>query len=509
MEKILVIDFGSQYTQLIARRLRENGVFSEIVSCHHIPASDPLVKGIILAGSPYSVRERDAPKPDLRSIFTAGPVLGICYGAQLIAQAGGGSVAPSHKREYGKATLSLRNADPLFVGLPEDSQVWMSHSDTVAAIPPHTVILAHTESIEIAAYRIDHKPFPVYGLQFHPEVTHTIYGKQILENFIFGICKCQGNWNAASFLAEKVNEIRRMVGTDKVLLGLSGGVDSSVAASLIHKAIGNQMVCFFIDNGLLRKNENEEVMASYHKLGFNITGIDAQKEFYHALAGVTDPEQKRKIIGRQFIEVFEQEAYKLNDVKWLGQGTIYPDVIESVSVHGPSVTIKSHHNVGGLPDKMKLKVLEPLNRLFKDEVRLVGKEAGLPDSILDRHPFPGPGLAVRILGEINPQRVKMLQEADHIFIYSLKKHGLYDKVWQAGAILLPIHSVGVMGEDRTYEQVIALRAVNSTDGMTAEWCKLPYEFLASVSNEIINQVKGINRVVYDISSKPPTTIEWE
>lgn len=508
MEKILIIDFGSQYTQLIARRLREIGVYCEINSCFKIPPLDATIKGIILAGSPFSVREANSPKPDLQPFFTHAPVLGICYGAQLIAQSLGGVVAASHKREYGKATLKIINSK-LFAGIEYSSQVWMSHSDTVSSLPPNTQCIASTESIDIAGYELLDGDHPIYGIQFHPEVTHTLFGKEIIKNFALTICGCNGDWDAEHFINEKVIEIKNTVGEEKVLLGLSGGVDSSVAAGLIHRAIGSQMICFFIDNGLLRKGEYEEVLNSYKSLGYNVIGIDAKQEFYDALHGVTDPELKRKRIGHQFIEIFDREAHKLGNISWLGQGTIYPDVIESLSVHGPSATIKSHHNVGGLPEAMKLKILEPLNRLFKDEVRHVGNALGIPPAIINRHPFPGPGLAVRILGEVSAESVRLLQEADYIFIQALKDWKLYDQVWQAGAVLLPIHSVGVMGDERTYEKVVALRAVNSVDGMTAEWCKLPYEFLGYVSNEIINQIKGINRVVYDISSKPPATIEWE
>jgi GMP synthase (glutamine-hydrolysing) len=513
MEKILILDFGSQYTQLIARRVRELNVYSEIVPYNKVPALDDTYKGIILSGSPFSVTDDNALKPDLNELIGSRPVLGVCYGAQYIAQYFGGQVQRSAKREYGKAQLSKihQSQDPLMAGIPQDSQVWMSHGDTIMRIPDQFELLAGTESIEVAAYKAKTGAFeaPVYCIQFHPEVTHSLDGAQLLKNFVVNIAGCQGSWTPKSFVDHTVAELKAAIGNEKVLMALSGGVDSTVAATLLDRAIGDHLLCFFVDNGLLRKNEYDQVLASYENLGLNVIGIDAKDRFYGKLAGVTNPEEKRKIIGRLFIEVFEEEGKKHREFSYLGQGTIYPDVIESVSVHGPSVTIKSHHNVGGLPEKMGLKIVEPLRMLFKDEVRKVGKELGVPDKILKRHPFPGPGLGIRILGEVNAQKVKLLQEADAIYIDNLRNFGLYDEVWQAGAILLPVQSVGVMGDERTYEQAIALRAVTSLDGMTAEWSHLPYEFLAKVSSEIINNVKGINRVVYDISTKPPATIEWE
>ncbi len=511
-EKILILDFGSQYTQLIARRVRELNTYCEIIPYNKLPELDDTVKGIILSGSPFSVRQEDALRLDLNTVIGKRPVLGVCYGAQLIADSLGGVVQRSEKREYGKAALTKIHASgALLQGVPADSQVWMSHGDTITKLPPQFELMASTESVEVAAYKAKEGAFdhPVYCIQFHPEVTHSLDGMTILRNFVYEIAGCRGDWTPAHFIEEKIAELRRTIGSERVLMGLSGGVDSTVAAELLHKAIGDRLICFFVDNGLLRKNEYAEVLESYKTMGLNVVGIDARQRFYDELAGATEPEKKRKIIGRVFIEVFEDEAHKLTDIAWLGQGTIYPDVIESVSVHGPSVTIKSHHNVGGLPDILKLKIVEPLRSLFKDEVRRVGKELGIPTDILNRHPFPGPGLGVRILGDITPQKVALLQEADAIFIKNLKKFGLYDEVWQAGAVLLPIQSVGVMGDERTYEQPVVLRAVNSTDGMTAEWSRLPHEFLAVVSNEIVNNVKGINRVVYDISTKPPATIEWE
>ncbi|MCP3928988.1 MAG: glutamine-hydrolyzing GMP synthase [Bacteroidetes bacterium] len=511
-EKVVILDFGSQYTQLIARRVRELNVFCEIFPYNRIPPLDDSVKAIILSGSPYSVTDERALKLELDKIIGKFPVLGICYGAQLIADYYGGKVKPSSKREYGKAALSeVKNGDPFFKDIPEDSQIWMSHGDTIMEIPPKFELLAGTDSIRVAAFRS--KPgfsdFPVYCIQFHPEVTHSLHGKDILRNFLYNISDCKGTWTPASFVEHTVEELKEKIGDEYVLMALSGGVDSTVAATLLNKAIGDQLVCFFVDNGLLRKNEFEEVLETYRKMGLNVEGIQAQERFWNALKGVTDPEKKRKIIGRLFIEIFEEEAHKFENVTWLGQGTIYPDVIESVSVHGPSATIKSHHNVGGLPDMLKLKLVEPLRMLFKDEVRRVGRALQIAEEILMRHPFPGPGLGIRILGDVSPEKVAILQEADHIFINHLKKSGLYKEVWQAVTILLPIRSVGVMGDERTYEQTIVLRAVNSLDGMTAEWSRLPAEFLAGVSSEIINNIKGINRVVYDISTKPPATIEWE
>ncbi|MEL7118946.1 MAG: glutamine-hydrolyzing GMP synthase [Bacteroidota bacterium] len=511
-EKILILDFGSQYTQLIARRIRELNVYSEIVPFNKIPELNDSYKGIILSGSPFSVLDEGALHVDLKKIIGKKPVLGICYGAQYISHNLGGNVEASKKREYGKALLSnVNREDILFENVSDNSQVWMSHGDTITAIPETFELVAGTTSIDVAAFRSKYGAYdhPVYCLQFHPEVTHSLEGKTVLQNFVHKIAGCGDSWTPASFVDHTITSLKEEIGDKNVLMGLSGGVDSSVAAMLLHKAIGDQLICFFVDNGLLRKNEFEEVLRSYEGLGLKVVGIDARERFYKELANVTNPEKKRKIIGRVFIEVFEEEASKLNNITYLGQGTIYPDVIESVSVHGPSVTIKSHHNVGGLPDILKLKIIEPLRMLFKDEVRRVGRELALPEFIIGRHPFPGPGLAIRILGDITAEKVDMLQEADHIFISNLKKYDLYDQVWQAGVILLPVQSVGVMGDERTYEQAVALRAVNSVDGMTAEWSHLPYEFLATVSSEIINQVKGINRVVYDISTKPPSTIEWE
>ncbi|RMF22548.1 MAG: glutamine-hydrolyzing GMP synthase [Bacteroidetes bacterium] len=510
-EKILILDFGSQYTQLIARRIRELHIYSEIVPFNKLPALGPEVKGIILSGSPFSVKEPNALQLDLGKVLGKVPVLGICYGAQLMAHNLGGEVERSDKREYGKAHLHRVTRDPLLEGIPEGSQVWMSHGDTISRLPEPFEGIAGTEAIPVAAFRARAGTYsaPVYGIQFHPEVTHSLDGQTLLYNFAIRICGCRGDWTPASFVEHTVAELREKIGGERVLMGLSGGVDSTVAAMLLHHAIGRRLVCFFVDNGLLRKNEFEQVLESYQGLGLNVVGIDAKQRFYQELEGVSHPEEKRKIIGRVFIEVFQEEAAKLDHIEWLGQGTIYPDVIESVSVHGPSVTIKSHHNVGGLPEKLHLKIVEPLRMLFKDEVRRVGEELGLPPNILGRHPFPGPGLGIRILGAVTPEKVRLLQEADAIFIEHLKESGLYDQVWQAAAILLPIQSVGVMGDERTYEQTIALRAVNSRDGMTAEWSRLPHDFLAAVSSDIINRVKGINRVVYDISTKPPATIEWE
>lgn len=507
-EQILILDFGSQYTQLIARRVRELNVYCEIHPYNKIPALTDDVKGVILSGSPCSVRQDDAPDIDLTQFRKKVPVLAVCYGAQLMAQKGGGKVLPSKIREFGRAKLAkLDQHNELMKEVAIDSVVWMSHSDTIAELPKDFSIIASTPSVEVAAYKIDGED--TYGIQFHPEVTHSTQGKELLRNFVVHISKCAQDWTPDIFVESTVADLKSKLGNDKVVMGLSGGVDSSVAATLIHHAIGKNLYCIFVDNGLLRKNEYEEVLDSYKHMGLNILGVDAKAKFYDALKGLTDPEAKRKAIGRVFIEVFDEEAHKIEGAKWLGQGTIYPDVIESVSVKGPSATIKSHHNVGGLPDFMKLSVVEPLNTLFKDEVRLVGKSLEIDQNILGRHPFPGPGLGIRILGDITAERVRILQEVDYFFINGLKKAGLYDDVWQAGAMLLPINSVGVMGDERTYEQVVSLRAVTSVDGMTADWCHLPYEFLADVSNEIINGVKGVNRVVYDISSKPPATIEWE
>ena len=511
-EKIIILDFGSQYTQLIARRIRELGVYSEIIPYNqNIPDNDPNLKAIILSGSPFSVNDSSIAQPNLQQILGKYSTLCICYGAQLVAKQYGGVVATSEKREYGKAKLQIVSEDPIFEGINTTSQVWMSHADTIEQIPQGFQLLANTEQIAVAAFKAENSTVeaPVYCLQFHPEVTHSLDGKQILRNFVRTIANCHGDWTPAAFVNETVAALQRKIGDEKVLMGLSGGVDSSVAAMLLHRAIGDQLYCFFIDNGLLRKNEFEEVLISYTGMGLNIRGIDAKERFWQALDGHSDPEQKRKIIGRLFIEVFQEEAKKLDGIQWLGQGTIYPDVIESISVHGPSVTIKSHHNVGGLPEKLDLKIIEPLRMLFKDEVRKIGKELQIADHLLQRHPFPGPGLAIRVLGAINPEKVALLQEADYIYISKLREYGLYEEVWQAGAILLPVQTVGVMGDERSYEYALALRAVNSTDGMTAEWSCLPHDFLAEVSSEIINSVKGINRVVYDISTKPPATIEWE
>ena len=507
-EKILILDFGSQYTQLIARRVRELNVYCEIHPYNHYPAPDSSVKGVILSGSPSSVRDANAPQVDLSSIKGAFPLLGVCYGAQYLAQNYGGEVKPSATREYGRAMLSkVEAANPLICGLSQTTQVWMSHGDTIARIPDNYRIIASTEDVPVAAFQIDGEK--TWGIQVHPEVYHSTEGSQLLKHFVVDICGCKQDWTPDSFIESTVRELQDKLGNDKVVLGLSGGVDSSVAAMLLHKAIGKNLVCIFVDMGLLRKNEFEDVLRSYESMGLNVIGVRAGNKFLSDLKGVTEPENKRKIIGRDFIEVFDAEAQKLTDVKWLAQGTIYPDVIESVSVNGPSATIKSHHNVGGLPEKMHLKIVEPLRLLFKDEVRRVGRQLNIPMEILGRHPFPGPGLGIRILGEVTAEKVRVLQEADKIFIDNLKEAGLYDKVWQAGVMLLPVQSVGVMGDERTYENCVALRAVTSTDGMTADWVHLPYEFLAKVSNEIINRVKGINRVVYDISSKPPATIEWE
>lgn len=507
-EKILIFDFGSQYTQLIARRVRELNVYCEIHPYHSVPEVDASVKGVILSGSPHSSLEADAPHFDIAAFRGKMPLLGVCYGAQLMAKQFGGEVMRSNFREYGRANLSQVNHDsPLMAGVSADSQVWMSHADTIKQLPDTFEVVASTQDIPVAAFHI--KGEQTFGLQFHPEVTHSVEGKQILSNFVTQICHCQQSWTPDAFVDTTVADLKEKLGDDKVVMGLSGGVDSTVAAVLISKAIGENLHCIFVDNGLLRKNEFEDVLKSYEHMGLNVKGVNAKDLFYEALDGVTDPEGKRKAIGKVFIDVFDKEANAIEGVKWLGQGTIYPDVIESVSVNGPSATIKSHHNVGGLPDYMKLKVVEPLNTLFKDEVRRVGKSLAIDPNILGRHPFPGPGLGIRILGEITAEKVSILQEVDHIFIKGLKDSELYNDVWQAGAMLLPVQSVGVMGDERTYESVVSLRAVTSVDGMTADWCHLPYEFLAEISTKIINQVKGVNRVVYDISSKPPATIEWE
>ena len=509
-EKIIILDFGSQYTQLIARAVREANVYCEILPFSKAIKFDETVKGVILSGSPFSVNDAKAPQVDVKALTERSPVLGVCYGAQLTAQQFGGKVDKSSKREYGRAVLHIEKEDALLKNLTPASQVWMSHSDSIAKLPRHFEVLAVTDSIPVAAFKsTDEVANPLYGLQFHPEVYHSIEGKKILHNFLVNICGCSQDWTPAHFITDTVEELKRQIGNQKVIMALSGGVDSTVAAMLIHKAIGKNLHGIFVDNGVLRKNEFEKVLDTYKDLGLNVKGVDSRKRFYKALDGKKDPEKKRKAIGKTFIDVFQDAAKDDKDATLLGQGTIYPDVIESVSVHGPSVTIKSHHNVGGLPKKMHLGLVEPLRFLFKDEVRRVGKELGIPDDLLSRHPFPGPGLAIRILGEVTEERVKLLQEADDIYVKALKKFNLYATVWQAGAILLPIRSVGVMGDERTYEFTVALRAVTSVDGMTADWAHLPYDFLAYVSNEIINSVRGINRVVYDISSKPPATIEWE
>lgn len=507
-EYILILDFGSQYTQLIARRIRELNVYCEIHPFNHVPPIDNHIRGVILSGSPYSVRDGLLAAPDLTGIRGRIPLLGVCYGAQMLAWENGGNVEPSAIREYGRANLQfIHESCPLVQSMSIGSQVWMSHGDTILALPEDFEVIASTHDVAVGGFQIKNEP--TYGIQFHPEVYHSTEGKTLLKNFVVNICGCHQEWTPDSFIETTVAELRMKLGDDKVVLGLSGGVDSSVAAMLLHKAIGKNLYCIFVDNGLLRKNEFEKVIHSYLDLGLNVKGVDSRQRFLDALRGVSEPEQKRKIIGGTFIEVFDEEAHHIEDVKWLAQGTIYPDVIESVSVKGPSATIKSHHNVGGLPDYMKLRIVEPLNTLFKDEVRIIGRTLGLPSFIIDRHPFPGPGLGIRILGEITAEKVRILQDVDDIYIEGLHQAGLYDQVWQAGAILLPVQSVGVMGDERTYENVVALRAVNSTDGMTADWSQLPYAFLAKVSNDIINRVKGVNRVVYDISSKPPATIEWE
>ena len=506
-KNLLILDFGSQYTQLIARRVRELNVYCEIHPFNKIPKNYNF-NSVILSGSPCSVNQSDAPSPELESIDSKIPILGICYGAQFLVKKYGGKVVSSKTREYGRANLSFfKDKNPLFNNVKKNSQVWMSHGDTIKTLAKNMDKVASTIDVENAAFKLDNKD--IYGIQFHPEVFHTEDGLQIIKNFVINISNCSPDWTPDSFVESSISMIKKTIGDQKVVLGLSGGVDSSVAAILLHKAIGSQLHCIFVDNGLLRKNEFNDVLKQYESLGLNIKGVNAKKDFYLSLKGISDPEDKRKAIGKTFIDIFDREASNIKDVNWLAQGTIYPDIIESVSVNGPSVTIKSHHNVGGLPDYMKLKIIEPLKSLFKDEVRRVGKSLKLPTKILNRHPFPGPGLGIRILGEVTEDRVKILQEVDHIFISGLKEFKLYDNVWQAGAIFLPIQSVGVMGDERTYENAIALRAVSSTDGMTADWCHLPYDFLSKISNRIINNVKGINRVTYDISSKPPATIEWE
>ncbi len=508
-EMILILDFGSQYTQLIARRVREMNVYCEIHPWNNCPEIKENVKGVILSGSPFSVRDEASPKPNLDQIKGKMPLLGVCFGAQYLAHNYGGEVLPSTIREYGRANLTyVDHENRLTKGMTSGSQVWMSHGDTIKVVPSNYTIIASTHDVNVAGYEIEGED--TFGIQFHPEVYHSLEGKILLENFIVGVCNCSQDWTPESFVDETVMNLRAQLGQDKVILGLSGGVDSSVAAVLLHKAIGNNLYCIFVDNGLLRKNEFSSVLESYQGMGLNVKGVDASQKFYSALEGLTDPELKRKAIGKVFIDVFDEESKLVEDAKWLGQGTIYPDVIESVSANGgPSQTIKSHHNVGGLPDYMNLKVVEPLRLLFKDEVRRIGRSIDIDEKILGRHPFPGPGLGIRILGDVTAEKVRILQDVDAIFIEGLKEDGLYNDVWQAGAIFLPIQSVGVMGDERTYENAVALRAVTSTDGMTADWCHLPYDFLAKISNRIINQVKGINRVTYDISSKPPATIEWE
>jgi GMP synthase (glutamine-hydrolysing) len=505
---VLILDFGSQYTQLIARRVRELNIFCEIFPYNHFPTDLSPYKAVILSGSPFSVRADDAPHPDLSQIRGKMPLLAVCYGAQYLAHFHGGEVAPSNTREYGRANLSyIKEGEDFFKEVLINSQVWMSHSDTIKKLPSNGVLLASTHDVENAAYRIEGET--TYAIQYHPEVVHPPDGNQMLQNSLHHLPHVPQNFPPTAFVEEIVAELKEKIQDDKVVLGLSGGVDSTVAAVLLNKAIGKNLYCIFVNNGLLRKNEFESVLHQYKDMGLNVKGVDATTRFMDALEGISEPEAKRKAIGRVFIEVFDDEAHQLEDVKWLAQGTIYPDVIESVSVKGPSATIKSHHNVGGLPDFMKLKIVEPLRMLFKDEVRRVGKTLGIDAELLGRHPFPGPGLSIRILGDITLEKVRILQEVDAVFIDGLKSWGLYDKVWQAGAILLPVNSVGVMGDERTYEKVVALRAVESTDGMTADWVHLPYDFLMKVSNDIINKVRGVNRVVYDISSKPPATIEWE
>lgn len=505
-EKIVILDFGSQTTQLIGRRIRELDIYCEIYPYNKFPEDDGSIRGVILSGSPFSVYDDKAFKIDLEPLSSRYPILGICYGAQYMAYVAGGKVEPAGSREYGRAHLAgIREGNPLFEGIAEGSQIWMSHGDTITAIPDGFEKIASTESVDIAAYHVKGKK--IWGVQFHPEVYHTTDGTQLLKNFAVGICGCKQDWSPASFIETTVAQLQQQLGNDKVVLGLSGGVDSSVAAVLLNRAIGSNLTCIFVDHGMLRKDEFKNVLHDYECLGLNVIGVDASRKFFSELAGVTEPERKRKIIGKGFIDVFDEEAHKIKDVKWLAQGTIYPDCIESLSITG--TVIKSHHNVGGLPERMNLRLCEPLRLLFKDEVRRVGRELGMPEHLITRHPFPGPGLAVRILGEITPEKVHVLQEADDIFISGLREWGLYDKVWQAGVILLPVQSVGVMGDERTYERAVALRAVTSTDAMTADWARLPYDFLAKVSNDIINKVKGVNRVTYDISSKPPSTIEWE
>ena len=505
-QKIIILDFGSQTTQLIGRRVRELDTFCEILPYNKFPKEDPSVIGVILSGSPFSVYDKEAFKIDLDEIRGKYPILGICYGAQFMSYTLGGNVEPAGTREYGRANLaSFDKENPLFKGFEEHSQVWMSHGDTITKLPEGFKVIASTDKVVNAAYQAEGEP--LWGVQFHPEVFHSVQGTLLLKNFVVDICGSKQDWSAASFVDTTVAELKAQLGDDRVILGLSGGVDSSVAAVLLNKAIGKNLTCIFVDHGMLRKNEFKNVLHDYECLGLNVIGVDASAKFFKDLEGVTDPEQKRKIIGRDFVEVFDAEARKITDAKWLAQGTIYPDRIESLNITGK--TIKSHHNVGGLPEEMHLQLCEPLKWLFKDEVRRVGRQMGMPDHLITRHPFPGPGLAVRILGDITPEKVRVLQDADDIFIQGLRDWGLYDQVWQAGVILLPVKSVGVMGDERTYERAVALRAVTSTDAMTADWAHLPYDFMAKVSNDIINKVKGVNRVCYDISSKPPSTIEWE
>ena len=506
-EKILILDFGSQYTQLIARKIRECGVYCEIHPFNRIPSIDSSVRGVVLSGSPASVLDADAPRPDLNEIRGRLPLLGVCYGAQWLAQDGGGCVEKAETREYGRADFLPSCPDPLTEGFPKSSVVWMSHGDSIVRLPQGAQAIGSTTSVANAAFRFTGEP--TWGIQFHPEVYHSEYGKLLLSNFALRICGCRGDWTAENFVESTIRELRAQLGQDEVILGLSGGVDSSVAALLLHRAIGSRLHCIFVDSGLLRKDEFRSVLSSYEDMGLNVKGVDAHSRFFDALKGLTDPELKRKAVGRAFVEEFEAQARALGNARWLAQGTIYPDVIESSGVGGPSATIKSHHNVGGLPKDMNLRVVEPLRLLFKDEVRKVGAALGLDPKILGRHPFPGPGLSIRVLGEVTPEKVAILQEADAIFTGKLREWGLYDSIWQAGTILLPVQSVGVMGDERTYERTAALRAVTSVDGMTADWARLPYDFLAEVSNEIIRKVRGINRVVYDICSKPPATIEWE
>jgi len=506
-EKIIILDCGSQYTQLIARCVREHNVFCEIFSYDNIPKITSNIKGFIISGSPYSVHDKKSPKPIIDKVLRKLPVLGICYGAQYLASINGGEVKRTTQREYGRARLINIAKNQLFTGFQNLTQIWMSHGDTISKLPSNFKLLASTKKITNAAFKVVDRD--IYGIQFHPEVYHTMQGSLLIKNFLNKICQCSQDWGAQSYINTTVSDLKNILKNDKVVLGLSGGVDSTVAAMLLHKAIKDNLYCVFIDNGLLRKNEFQDVLKNYQDIGLNVIGVNSKDIFYKSLQKITDPEQKRKIIGRVFIKIFEQESKKIKNVKWLAQGTIYPDLIESQSVKGPSAVIKSHHNVGGLPKKMNLKVIEPLKFLFKDEVRLVGKDLKIKSSILNRHPFPGPGLAIRIIGEITKNKIKILQEVDDIFISYLKKNNLYNKIWQAFAVLLPIKTVGVMGDERTYENVVSLRAVTSRDGMTADWVKFNFKDLSLISNQIINNVRGVNRVVYDISSKPPATIEWE